>query len=145
PELKLTPPDPRDPGGDLLRKLTRTWRQGLSDRPFEPHRYLARMRAITTIITTNPDDLLVQALEDEGRPPRVVQCRWDGSADDAAPASRGGRLEPTEDVPVVYRLFGHLGDLNSLVITEDDYFQFLTAVTRRQAQKKDVRLDADVN
>ena len=31
-----------------------------------------------------------------------------------------------------------------MLVTEDDYFQFLTSVTRRQAQKKDVRRDDDL-
>src|SRR5262249_55916769 len=127
------------------RRLTGAWRQSLRHRPFEPHRYLARMRPIRTMITTNPDDLLVEALRDEGRPPRVVHYRWEGSADDDAAAPHNGLLEPTDDTPVVFRLFGHLGDPNGLVITEDDYFQFLTAVTRRQAQKKSVRLDDDLD
>jgi hypothetical protein len=144
PELDLAPADPRDPGGDLLRKLTAAWRASLRDRRFEPHRYLAQMRPIRTIITTNPDDLLVEALNDAGRPPRVVSCRWDGLYEDGARPTRKGRLQPTDDAPDVYRLFGHLGDLGSLVLTEDDYFQFLTAVTRRQAQKKDVRRDDDL-
>lgn len=30
------------------------------------------------------------------------------------------------------------------MLTEDDYFQFLTSVTRRQAQKKDVRREDDL-
>jgi hypothetical protein len=146
PELDLPPSDPRALGRDLLKMLTKVWRQYQSDRPFEPHRYLARMRSIRTIITTNPDDLLLEALRDAGRTPRVIPCCWDGSAgnETAAAASLGGYLEPTEDAPDVYRLFGHLSDLESIVVTEDDYFQFLTSVARRQVQKKDVRRDDDL-
>jgi SIR2-like domain/CHAT domain len=146
PELNLPPVDAGDPGADLLEKLLTAWREYQRDRPFEPHRYLARMRRIKTIITTNPDDLLVEALKDAGRTPRVVTCSWDMAADDqmVATGSPSGHLGPTEDSPDVYQLFGHLGEPYSVLVTEDDYFRFLTSVTRRQAEKKDVRRDDDL-
>jgi hypothetical protein len=44
-----------------------------------------------------------------------------GSADD----------EPTAERPLVYHLFGTLDEPDSLVLTEDDYFDFLIGVTSR--------------
>lgn len=141
PELDLPPVDAGDPAADLRVKLVAAWQEYQRDRPHEPHRYLAGMRQIKTIITTNPDDLLEEALKAASRPPNVILCRWDGSADDVPPETElfSGPLKPTEDRPYSYQLFGHLSDPDTLLVTEDDYFRFLTAVTRKQAQKKDVR------
>ena len=99
PELDLPPAGPSAPANDLLEQLKKTWREYQRARPYEPHRYLAGMRQIKTIITTNPDDLLVEAMKDAGRAPRIIPCRWDGSADDEAAAamSLSTRLEPTGD------------------------------------------------
>ncbi len=148
PELKLPDVDESAPEQDLLEQLTKTWRQYQRERPFEPHRYLAGMKQIKTIITTNPDDLLIEAMREAKRTPRVISCRWDGVAvDESAPVvtARAG-LEPTGESPDVYQLFGHLRDRDSMLVTEDDYFQFLTAATRRQGQKKDVlRRDDDLS
>src|SRR5262249_50426575 len=37
---------------------------------------------------------------------------------------------PSRDQPLVYHLFGRYGEPDSLVLTEDDCFDFLTAVAR---------------
>jgi hypothetical protein len=144
PELDATTIDAIAPGKDLLERLTRAWREYQRERPFEPHRYLARMPSIRTIITVNPDDLLVEAMKDADRIPRIIRCSWDGEASPIAAGSPSGRLQPTEASPDIYQLFGHLGDPEDVVMTEDDYFEFLTAVPRRQAQKMFVQLDNDL-
>ena len=69
PALKLGPVSLIDPGNDLLESLTAAWREYQANRPYEPHRYLAGMRKIKTIISTNPDDLLEEALTAAGRLP----------------------------------------------------------------------------
>jgi DNA-directed RNA polymerase specialized sigma24 family protein len=135
PALNLGPVSQIDPGNDLRESLTAAWRVYQATRPYEPHRYLAGMRKIKTIINTNPDDILKEALTAVGRPPRVQVCHWDDEGDDSA----GG--EPARDLaderPDVFHLMGHLSDLDTLVVSEDDYFRFLTANTRRRAQRKD--------
>jgi WD40 repeat protein len=45
--------------------------------------------------------------------------------------------EPADGRPEVFHLLGHLSDLDTVVATEDDYFRFLTANARKQAQTKD--------
>jgi hypothetical protein len=135
PVLDLGPVSAIDPGNDLRERLTAAWRVYQEGRPYEPHRYLAGLRQIRTVITTNPDDLLKEALTAAGRAPRVHLCRWDGEAGDEAAA--GDPAGPAGDRPDVFQLMGHLSDLDSLVVTEDDYFRFLTAVARRPSQKKD--------
>jgi hypothetical protein len=43
---------------------------------------------------------------------------------------RDHSYRPDERRPLVYHLFGHLARRRSLVITEDDYFDFLIGITR---------------
>jgi hypothetical protein len=134
PALHLEPVSRIDPGNDLRESLTAAWRVYQEGRPYEPHRYLAGMRKIRTIISTNPDYLLEEALTAAGRPPRVHMCRWDERGDEVP----GGELarDLADDRPDVFHLMGQLSDLDTLVVTEDDYFRFLTANTRKQAQTK---------
>jgi hypothetical protein len=134
PALRLEPVSQIDPGNDLRESLTAAWRLYQESRPYEPHRYLAGMRKIKTIISTNPDDLLEEALTAAGRAPRVHMCRWDDQGDDESGAEPARDLK--DDRPEVFHMMGHLSDLDSVVITEDNYFRFLTANTRKQAQRK---------
>jgi hypothetical protein len=134
PALNLLPVSKIDPGNDLRDSLTAAWRVYQENRPYEPHRYLAGIRKIRTIINTNPDDILKEALTAAGRPPRVHVCHWDDEGDDSLGSEPASDLR--DERPDIFYLMGHLSDLDTLVVTEDEYFQFLTANTRRRAQKK---------
>jgi hypothetical protein len=141
PGLNLGPVSPLYPNKDLQNRLSAAWAVYKEKRPHEPHRYLAGMKKIRTFITTNPDDLLKKALEEAGRPPQVYVCRWNDDTGDDRPLA--DPPDPRADRPEVFQLMGHLDDPDSLILTEDDYFRFLTAVTRRESQKKDAYRDQD--
>lgn len=82
-------------------------------------------------ITTNPDNLLFDALAAQGKKPLYEFCRWNDA---------GNRLPlryeeatappPSPQQPLIYHLFGHLSEPDTLVLTEDDYFDYLIGVTR---------------
>jgi SIR2-like domain len=97
-------------------------------RPDEPHAVLADL-PLPIYLTTNYDDFMTQALRRRGREPVREFCRWNSS-----PTVRGRRpapeLAPSPSAPVVYHLHGHLGVRESIVLTEDDYLDFLVAVSR---------------
>jgi hypothetical protein len=106
--------------------------------PAEPHRVLAGLR-FPIYLTTNPDTLLADALREAGRPPRVEPCHW--REDGQWPAALGAAdrdYEPTWQTPLVSQLFGRIdaedsdpaADSGPLVLTEDDYFDYLIGVTR---------------
>jgi hypothetical protein len=125
----------RDPGltgiddADILISQAGAGRRE-RDQEQDPYWVLARL-GLKTYITATPDRLLADALEGAGKHPEVELFRWNGemarrqSVYDSEP-----KFRPTPDRPLVYHLFGRLDDCASLVITEDDYFNYLIAVAK---------------
>lgn len=96
----------------------------------EPHTQLAEL-PLSVFITTNYDNFLLDALSEKGKDPRREICRWNGSpvlAD--VPRVLEPDFVPTVANPVVFHLHGHYDVPESLVLTEDDYLDFLVAVSR---------------
>jgi hypothetical protein len=99
----------------------------------DPHRVLAAL-SLPIYITTDPSTLLVDALREAGRTPQVEPCRWNEyleqlpSIYDDEPDYR-----PSAERPLVFQLFGSLDEPESLVLTEDDYFDYLIGVTGNKA------------
>ncbi len=101
--------------------------------PAAPHKVLAELR-LPIYITACADNLLANALTLAGAQPQIRLCPWNKwilkkqdlwlYEDD-----------PTPLKPLVYHLFGHLCEPRSLVLTEDDYFDYLIGVT---ANKKSI-------
>jgi len=89
-----------------------------------PLRMLAQLH-LPIYITANQSDLLTRALEQEGADPQVRLCPWNRQI---PPEEYRFEETPTSDRPLVYHLFGHLKLPESLVITEDDYFDYLIGV-----------------
>lgn len=84
-------------------------------------------------ITTNYDSLLKYALESEGKQPVQEICRWWNSflATDETPTFVPG-YKPDEKHPLVFHLHGHYSNLDSMVLTEDDYLEFLINLTENR-------------
>ncbi len=91
----------------------------------EPHRVLAGF-ACPLYLTTNPDSLLEAALRRAGKAPQVELCPWNDFVEQTNGADSA---TPAPQAPLVYKLFGQLSDPDSLVLTEDDYFDYLIGVT----------------
>jgi hypothetical protein len=133
---------------DLLqtfdRMLRELWLRRQEDET-EPHRLLAGL-PFRLYVTTNPDSLLAEALVAAGKRPEIEICRWNedlallSSIEDREPDYRpDSKLRP-----LLYHLFGRLdrpptpdaddfNPLESLVLTEDDYFDFLIGATRNNS------------
>jgi SIR2-like domain/CHAT domain len=100
--------------------------------PWEPHTVLAQL-PFPLYVTTNPDDQLRRALAAQGRDPRAELFPWHNRPGYEWPKSvfeQDPGYEPTPDSPLVYHLFGRLDLPHSIVLTEDDYFEFLLGVPR---------------
>ncbi len=94
----------------------------------DPHAILASLD-LPIYITTNYDDLLFKAV-DRRHPGQVTRevARWNREVE-----RRAGEFtarEPRPDKPLVFHLHGHTEMLASMLVTEDDYVEFVTAVAR---------------
>jgi hypothetical protein len=104
--------------------------------PAEPHALLAQFLRLRVFLTTNYDDFLVQALKSVGRNPRVAVCPWYGSElYNKELFESGPGFDPQPEEPLVYHLHGSLHTPESLVLTEDDYLEFLVNVARGRAEQ----------
>ena len=83
---------------------------------------------VSVFVTTNWTLLLEQAMQARTpkKEPRTLYFPWNDRAEWPEPTLAAAE-EPTEERPLVYHLFGRMEDPDSLVITEDDYFEWLTA------------------
>jgi hypothetical protein len=80
-------------------------------------------------VTAQHTSLLTTALQAEGRRPHVDVARWNS----ACPPSIFDRKPdywPTEEEPLVFHIFGSLQYPDSVVLREDEYFEFLRATGR---------------
>jgi CHAT domain-containing protein/SIR2-like protein len=93
----------------------------------EPHKVLAALD-LPVYLTTNPDNLLADALFEAGKKPHVLLCPRGYDAN--IPSEEDQNYRATKDEPLVYHLFGHLREPDSVVLTQDDYFDYLIDVTR---------------
>ena len=111
--------------------------------PTPLHEFLADVPAPLLIVTTNYDDLVERAYRQRGKPCDVVVHMTDGEKVLWWP---DGKAEPTalpadeliielDEVSVVYKMHGAIDrrdkQIGHYVITEDDYIEFLTRMTRR--------------
>ncbi len=97
--------------------------------PGEPHRVLADL-PMPIYLTTNYDDFMVKALAAQGfRDPKREVCRWNTLTRNV-PSLFDSNYEPSPANPVVFHLHGHAGMPSSMVLTEDDYFDFLVNISR---------------
>ncbi len=100
----------------------------------DPHLLLAKLD-IAVFVSANRDNLLRDALRDIGKEPVVHLCTWIMHND--TPQRIGPELPrdyvPSIQQPLIFQAFGNLEYPTSLVLTEDDYFDFLIAVTRNEA------------
>lgn len=78
--------------------------------------------------------LLELALERQGKQPRIVVSSWrERFPEPETVFDRDPDYVPSVEDPLIYYLFGHLRQPGSLVLTEDNYFDFLV----RQARSSD--------
>jgi hypothetical protein len=149
----------------LHRLLTDAWQVRHESGATDPFAVLAEL-PLPLYVTTQPYNLLAEALRAAGRDPQVETCRWkelrdedpwgsdpdldvpewafrrDEDAEERAAARSAGwptsvfdrqkGYRPDPRRPLVYHLFGHSARPRSVVLTEDDYFDFLIGATRNK-------------
>jgi hypothetical protein len=102
----------------------------------EPHRVLAAL-PIPVYLTTNFDDFLTQALKqrpEKDKDPHVRLCRWNKYIPDDLEIYAGEMEKPTVANPLVYHFLGRSDYSESLVLTEDDQYEFLINLARDEPE-----------
>ena len=94
----------------------------------DPLRLLAKL-PLPIYITTSYHTFLERALEAEDKKPKTQICFWSGGRSRAKPEHwPDPEFEPTPINPVVYHLYGLENYPQTLVISEDDFMNFLISV-----------------
>jgi hypothetical protein len=147
---------PADNWSISLYLLLKEANQRLWGERLDPHRVLAQFPC-PLFVNAAPDPLLEVALQQRSKQPQLVICPWTSdlswatgafdpkdqalNLEHGAPSAgrqrprTNSKFLPDDRRPIVYHPFGILQLLSSLVLTEDDYFQYLVGNTMGQAQK----------
>lgn len=108
-------------------------------KPDEPHAVLAKL-PLPVYVTTNYDNFMVQALRSRNKNPVREFCRWNKYIESLENwpylFDRNQDVEasfnPSAANPLVFHLHGIIEEKKSLVITNDDYLDFLVNIARNQ-------------
>lgn len=95
--------------------------------PDDPYFALAKLDA-AIYLNASPDPTLLYALRAVQKKPEAVSSAWRGQAVPQRPAPTNPN--PTSEQPWVYYVFGRLGRPDTLVLTEDDFFDYLIASSK---------------
>ncbi len=101
-------------------------------KPDEPHHLLADLE-LPIYITTNYDGFMFDALKSHGKDPQRELCRWNPTFDVLKIPSifmQNNEYKPSTEKPIVYHLHGHHSIPQSMVLTNDDYVDFLVQLTK---------------
>ncbi|NUW31668.1 SIR2 family protein [Nonomuraea sp. SMC257] len=94
----------------------------------EPYALLAEL-PLPIFITTNYDDFLLKALARAHKKPNIAICPWHDQIDHSQEllSSEAG-WNPRPDSPLIYHLHGSMRQPQSIVLTNDDYEEFITSL-----------------
>jgi hypothetical protein len=95
------------------------------------HGLLAKL-PLPTYVTTNYDNFMFRALLANGKQPNRILCQWNAYCDHKEEYILKPEFEPSPSHPLVFHLHGVTEVPESLVLTEDDYVDFLVNVSRDQ-------------
>jgi hypothetical protein len=120
--------DPIFPKEQIRRRFTKIAPPDFDSRD-EPHALLADLN-LPIYITTNYDSFMYLALQERQRDPKRELCQWNPLVDLKTPSvfsmeEAKTEYEPTPANPLVYHLHGHYDTPQSMVLTEDDYLNFM--------------------
>ncbi|NTU48305.1 MAG: SIR2 family protein [Syntrophobacteraceae bacterium] len=132
--------DPMFPKEEILKMLgkqVQEWEKRVPQEKFFSSReeILSVLAALPfpIYVTTNYDDLLVRALRICRKDPKRELCRWNKYVrEEPSVFDSPAGFEPSTANPVVFHLHGHDQVPESLVLSEDDYLDFLVNAARQQ-------------
>jgi hypothetical protein len=136
----------QQPGEDVVRKNARLIRLyesrqdlNLADED-DPHVVLANIKS-AVYLTTNYDDFLFKAVKGRASANGVTDpqrdlCRWTETLFEQRRSPFDAAYDPTRKKPVIYHLHGHADVPESIVITEDDYTDFIVNISSELSVSK---------
>jgi hypothetical protein len=95
----------------------------------EPHRVLAACQ-LPVYITTNYDDFMFQVLEQAKVKPVREFARWTRYLLDRYPSKLDRGFQPSAEAPLVFHLHGDLEKPETMVVSDDDYLDFLVNLSK---------------
>ncbi len=108
------------------------------DNKYQIHRVLAEL-PLPMYLTTNYDDFMSMALTHAGKMDHVCDyCRWNAELLEK-PRKLLPDFDPTPGQPLVYHLHGILDEPESIVVTEDDYIEFVRKIKPEDLPHRIVR------
>jgi len=116
---------------DTLSELVEAvgWEKLTIDDPNDVHKVLASLN-LPLYLTTSYDNFMIEALRAQGKTPTRQICRWNEMLDTLPSIfEEDPGYEPTVESPLVYHLFGNDQEIDSMVLTENDYLDFLVKVS----------------
>ena len=103
-------------------KLSVAVLQDRKDDPDDPFRILAELKA-SIYVTASTERILDRMIDAFGAEPSQLLCEWRSSN----PVEPQYDSVPSPEKPIIYHVFGAFDKPSSLVLTEDDFFDFLIA------------------
>jgi len=100
----------------------------------EPHALFAEL-PLPLYMTTNYDDFMMRALSrSRFRAPKADICRWNKVVqNEPSIFELEPSFQPSVATPLVFHIHGNTDIKESIVITEDDYLEFLGEIARNDA------------
>jgi len=123
----------------LHEQISLVGEKRMEEDPAEPHRFLASLPLKVYVNANTGHDLMFDALRREkGKKPRLELYRWHDRATTDWPPSifeDEDRLwRPSVREPLVYNLFGRLAEPETIVISENDYLDYLIGLDGKKNQ-----------
>ena len=109
---------------DRLVELAAKKFQGQEDNPY---RILSDLPA-AVYLNASHDELLFQSLKAAKKEPESLVCSWRGKGVPKKP--KPVNAVPVSQTPWVYQVFGVFGKPDTLVLTEDDFFDYMIETSR---------------
>jgi len=88
-----------------------------------------------TVLTTSPFTFIEDALRRAGKQPRTEVCRWTKDLRDSVASTIDDTYRPSDREPLVYHLLGLDRYADSLVLTEDDFLEYLGNICQGQGNQ----------
>ena len=114
---------------DRIREVIQNAASPAFEDKSEIHRVLAGLD-LPIYLTTNYDDFMFRALRSDGKDAKREVCRWNKLLLEQESSAFDTGYDPTPANPVVFHLHGRADIPESIVVTEDDYLDFLVNISK---------------